>query len=172
MLPINVDRHTSLQRLAISCPSLFDTVCDPWSRALPRLCIHLNCRLVAILPRNKTCSLCTANTKNVLLSKAEMFPPESFWVVCESWHWEPVLGQGIIHYVCWGAKFGLNCLAYSCRQNVLGGLWTGIRPTQITIASKMVKDFTGVMIQPHKVQATPSLHLPATSLQFPQSFSN
>ena len=26
-----------------------------------------------------------------------------------------------------------------------------MRPQQITIASKMVKDFTGVMLQPHKV---------------------
>lgn len=42
-----------------------------------------------------------------------------------------------------------------CRDHVLGGLWTGIRPTQITTVSKMVKDFTGVMLQPHKVELTP-----------------
>lgn len=39
----------------------------------------------------------------------------------------------------------------ACRNTSLGGLTTGIRPQQITIASKLVKDFTGVMIQPHKV---------------------
>ena len=49
-----------------------------------------------------------------------------------------------------GARNVLICLS-ACRDHVLGGLWTGIRPTQITIASKMVKDFTGVMVQPHKV---------------------
>lgn len=40
------------------------------------------------------------------------------------------------------------------RDVALGGLWTGIRPQQISIASKMVKDFTGVMLQPHKVGAS------------------
>ena len=54
----------------------------------------------------------------------------------------------------------LTCTC-DCRCSSLSGLTTGIRPTQITIASKLVKDFTGVMIQPHKVtfQLLPLLRL-------------
>lgn len=32
----------------------------------------------------------------------------------------------------------------------MGGLRTGIRPTHITVASKMVSDYSGMVVQPHK----------------------
>lgn len=35
-------------------------------------------------------------------------------------------------------------------EEQLGGLWTGIRPVEISTASKMVMDFTGMPVQPHK----------------------
>lgn len=34
----------------------------------------------------------------------------------------------------------------------MGGLWTGIRPEHISVASKMVSDYSGMMVQPHKVR--------------------
>lgn len=38
----------------------------------------------------------------------------------------------------------------SCRSELMGGLRTGIRPTHITVASKMVSDYSGMVVQPHK----------------------
>jgi 2-isopropylmalate synthase len=35
-------------------------------------------------------------------------------------------------------------------QNQMGGLWTGVRPVHISAASKMVSDYSGMLIQPHK----------------------
>jgi 2-isopropylmalate synthase len=32
----------------------------------------------------------------------------------------------------------------------MGGLWTGLRPVHIATASKMVSDYSGMMVQPHK----------------------
>jgi hypothetical protein len=40
-----------------------------------------------------------------------------------------------------------------CSKDQLGGLWTGIRPVHIAVASTMVSDYTGMMVQPHKVGA-------------------
>lgn len=37
------------------------------------------------------------------------------------------------------------------RQTQMGGLWTGIRPEHISVISKMVSDYSGMMVQPHKV---------------------
>jgi len=39
-----------------------------------------------------------------------------------------------------------------CRADQMGGLRTGIRPVHIASASKMVTDFSGMPIQPHKVR--------------------
>lgn len=33
----------------------------------------------------------------------------------------------------------------------MGGLWTGTRPVHIVATSKMVSDYSGMMVQPHKV---------------------
>ncbi len=33
----------------------------------------------------------------------------------------------------------------------MGGLWTGARPVHIAAASKMVSDYSGMIVQPHKV---------------------
>lgn len=33
----------------------------------------------------------------------------------------------------------------------MGGLWTGIRPEATSATSKMVSDYSGMLIQPHKV---------------------
>ncbi|KAG8644291.1 2-isopropylmalate synthase 2, chloroplastic isoform X2 [Manihot esculenta] len=42
-------------------------------------------------------------------------------------------------------------MAIKCRgENVLGGLYTGINPKHITMASKMVEEYTGLQLQPHK----------------------
>ena len=41
--------------------------------------------------------------------------------------------------------------AMICRADQMGGLRTGIRPVHIASASKMVTDFSGMPIQPHKV---------------------
>ena len=35
-------------------------------------------------------------------------------------------------------------------QDQLGGLWTGIRPIHIAPTSKMVSDYSGMLVQPHK----------------------
>lgn len=35
-------------------------------------------------------------------------------------------------------------------QEQMGGLWTGVRPVHISAASKMVQDYSGMMVQPHK----------------------
>lgn len=35
-------------------------------------------------------------------------------------------------------------------EQQMGGLWTGIRPVHIAPTSKMVSDFSGMMVQPHK----------------------
>ena len=32
----------------------------------------------------------------------------------------------------------------------MGGLWTGVRPVHISATSKMVQDYSGMMVQPHK----------------------
>jgi 2-isopropylmalate synthase len=34
----------------------------------------------------------------------------------------------------------------------MGGLWTGVRPVHIAAASKMVSDYSGMIVQPHKVR--------------------
>ena len=34
----------------------------------------------------------------------------------------------------------------------MGGLYTGIRPVHIAAASKMVSDYSGMIVQPHKVR--------------------
>lgn len=39
-----------------------------------------------------------------------------------------------------------------CRQSQMGGLWTGIRPEATSATSKMVSDYSGMLIQPHKVR--------------------
>lgn len=36
------------------------------------------------------------------------------------------------------------------RQAQMGGLWTGIRPEATSATSKMVSDYSGMMVQPHK----------------------
>ncbi|XP_021609224.1 2-isopropylmalate synthase 2, chloroplastic isoform X2 [Manihot esculenta] len=42
-------------------------------------------------------------------------------------------------------------MAIKCRgEHVLGGLYTGINPKRITMASKMVEEYTGLQLQPHK----------------------
>ena len=38
-----------------------------------------------------------------------------------------------------------------CRVEQLGGLRTGIRPVHLVTTSKMVCDFSGMLVQPHKV---------------------
>ena len=38
-----------------------------------------------------------------------------------------------------------------CRAQQMGGLRTGIRPVHIVATSKMVCDYSGMMVQPHKV---------------------
>lgn len=51
----------------------------------------------------------------------------------------------------------------TCRADQMGGLRTGIRPVHIASASKMVTDFSGMPIQPHKVwfhHLTSVLHAP------------
>jgi 2-isopropylmalate synthase len=35
-------------------------------------------------------------------------------------------------------------------QSQMGGLWTGIQPVHISVISKMVSDYSGMMVQPHK----------------------
>ena len=37
-----------------------------------------------------------------------------------------------------------------CREDKMGGLRTGIRPVHISAISKMVSDYSGMMVQPHK----------------------
>lgn len=42
-------------------------------------------------------------------------------------------------------------MAIKCRgKEQLGGLYTGVNTKQITMASKMVSEFTGMVVQPHK----------------------
>ncbi|XP_042417057.1 2-isopropylmalate synthase A-like [Zingiber officinale] len=41
-------------------------------------------------------------------------------------------------------------IAIKCRQELLGGLYTGINTKQIVMASKMVAEYTGLFVQPHK----------------------
>lgn len=36
-------------------------------------------------------------------------------------------------------------------ESQMGGLYTGIRPVHIATASKMVSDYSGMIVQPHKV---------------------
>ena len=36
-------------------------------------------------------------------------------------------------------------------EEQMGGLWTGIRPVHIATTSKMVSDYSGMLVQPHKV---------------------
>lgn len=42
---------------------------------------------------------------------------------------------------------------FTCSEHQMGGLWTGIRPVHIAQASKMVSDYSGMIVQPHKVGA-------------------
>ncbi|XP_042452812.1 2-isopropylmalate synthase A-like [Zingiber officinale] len=41
-------------------------------------------------------------------------------------------------------------IAMKCRQELLGGLYTGINTKHIVMASKMVAEYTGLHLQPHK----------------------
>jgi hypothetical protein len=41
-------------------------------------------------------------------------------------------------------------LVRPCSQDQMGGLRTGIRPVHIYPASRMVSDYSGMMVQPHK----------------------
>ncbi|XP_050208246.1 2-isopropylmalate synthase 1, chloroplastic-like [Mercurialis annua] len=42
-------------------------------------------------------------------------------------------------------------MAIKCRgEHILGGLYTGINPRHITMTSKMVEEYTGLQVQPHK----------------------
>ncbi|XP_074560428.1 2-isopropylmalate synthase A-like [Curcuma longa] len=41
-------------------------------------------------------------------------------------------------------------IAMKCRQELLGGLYTGINTKHIVMASKMVAEYTGLHVQPHK----------------------
>ncbi len=43
------------------------------------------------------------------------------------------------------------------RQSQMGGLWTGIQPVHISVISKMVSDYSGMMVQPHKVRSSRKL---------------
>ena len=45
----------------------------------------------------------------------------------------------------------LNMPPALCRVQQMGGLRTGIRPVHIVATSKMVCDYSGMMVQPHKV---------------------
>lgn len=40
------------------------------------------------------------------------------------------------------------------RVQQMGGLRTGIRPVHIVTTSKMVSDYSGMIVQPHKVTPT------------------
>lgn len=46
-----------------------------------------------------------------------------------------------------------------CRVQQMGGLRTGIRPVHIVATSKMVCDYSGMMVQPHKVCCNLNLRL-------------
>ena len=41
---------------------------------------------------------------------------------------------------------------WHCRVEQLGGLRTGIKPVHLTTTSRMVCDFSGMLVQPHKVR--------------------
>ncbi|XP_010931990.1 2-isopropylmalate synthase A [Elaeis guineensis] len=41
-------------------------------------------------------------------------------------------------------------IALKCRQELMGGLYTGINTKHIVMASKMVAEYTGLHVQPHK----------------------
>ena len=41
----------------------------------------------------------------------------------------------------------------------MDGLWTGIRPVYIAPTSKMVSDYSGMMVQPHKVPRGSASHM-------------
>ena len=43
------------------------------------------------------------------------------------------------------------------RVQQMGGLRTGLRPVHIVATSKMVSDYSGMMVQPHKVLRAPAL---------------
>jgi hypothetical protein len=47
-----------------------------------------------------------------------------------------------------------SALLGSHRQSQMGGLWTGIQPVHISVISKMVSDYSGMMVQPHKVNSS------------------
>ncbi|CAN1732001.1 2-isopropylmalate synthase 1, chloroplastic [Linum perenne] len=49
------------------------------------------------------------------------------------------------------ASFEEVVMAIKCRgEHVLGGLYTGINSKHITMTSKMVEDYSGLQVQPHK----------------------
>lgn len=69
----------------------------------------------------------------------------------------------------------VKCTAY--RADQMGGLRTGIRPVHIAATSKMVTDFSGMPIQPHKVsllsrQLIPYRHHRCTSACKTQSIKS
>lgn len=47
-----------------------------------------------------------------------------------------------------------SALTNAHRQSQMGGLWTGIQPVHISVISKMVSDYSGMMVQPHKVRSS------------------
>ena len=49
-----------------------------------------------------------------------------------------------------GLSAMLTMVSELCREDQMGGLRTGIRPVHISPISKMVSDYSGMMVQPHK----------------------
>ncbi len=45
-------------------------------------------------------------------------------------------------------------LLHQCREKLLGGLRTGIETVNLSAASKMVSEYSGMMVQKHKVGPT------------------
>ena len=48
---------------------------------------------------------------------------------------------------------------FVCRDGLMNGLWTGVQPVHIAHTSRMVQDYTGMAIQPHKVGHSAALGL-------------
>ena len=54
-----------------------------------------------------------------------------------------------------------------CRAQQMGGLRTGIRPVHIVATSKMVCDYSGMMVQPHKVRCMRQARCSQSALKAP-----
>ncbi|CAN1767156.1 2-isopropylmalate synthase 2, chloroplastic [Linum perenne] len=60
-------------------------------------------------------------------------------------------GSAICKSISEGKQAPFVVMAMKCRGvHILGGLYTGINTKHITIASKMVEDYSGLQLQPHK----------------------